>query len=105
MQGGKLLSNSMQGNPTQIRTPFIKGVAGLKDSYSKEERKQYVVAALLIKGKEEVHSKQQITMASIERVVEHQEESYGENEVEETLGDFDIPAIKEGRRFVQNFSW
>ena len=55
MQGGTLLSNSMQGNPTQIRTPFIKGVAGLKDSYSKEEKKQYVVASLVIKGKEGVY--------------------------------------------------
>ena len=34
-------------------------------------------------------------MEQIERVAEHQEESYGENEVEEILGDFDRPAMKE----------
>ena len=49
MQGRKLLENLMQPNPIPIRTPFIKGVAGLKDSYSKEEKKQYVVASLFIK--------------------------------------------------------
>ena len=95
MQGGKLLENSMQHNPTQNRTPFQVGLAGLKDPYSKEEKKQYVVAALFIKGKEGVHSKQQKTMEQIERVAVHQEESYDENEVKKTLGDFDIPAIKE----------
>ena len=49
MQGGKLLENSMQNNPTQTRTPFQLGLAGLKDPYSNEKKKHYVVAALHIK--------------------------------------------------------
>ena len=52
------MENSMQHNPTPIRNPFIKGMAGLKGSYFKEEKKQYVVASLVIKGKEGVYSKQ-----------------------------------------------
>ena len=49
MQGGKLLENSRQNNPTQTRIPFQLGLACLKDSYFEEEKKRYVVAALHIK--------------------------------------------------------
>ena len=53
-----------------------------------------MVASLFIKGKEGVHSNQHKIMAQV-RVAEHQEESCGENEVEENLGDFNIPTTKE----------
>jgi len=63
MQGGKLLENSRQNNPTQTRTPFQLGLAGLKDSYFEEEKKCYVVAALHIKRQGRIPSQLEPTKA------------------------------------------
>ena len=85
----------MQHNPIPIRTPFVKSMTDLKDSYFKEEKKQHVVASLFIKGKEGGHSTQHKIMAHIGREAEHLEESSGENEVEVNMGNVDIPKEEE----------
>ena len=84
IQGGEILDNAMQSNSIPTRIPLNKGLAYLQGFYSKENKKQYVVASLHIKEKEGVQQKYKKIMAAPERneeVAKHQEESSGENKV------------------------
>ena len=81
IKGGETLDNSKQGNSNPSRIPLNKGLADLQEFYPKVEKKQYLVASLHIKEKEGAQQKPQQTMAEPEHN-KHQEESSGENEVE-----------------------
>jgi len=81
IKGGEILDKSMQSNFTPTRIPPNKGLADLSRFYSKKDKKQYMVASLHIKEKEVALQKSPQNMAEPANNA-HQEESSGENEVE-----------------------